>query len=63
LIDKAKIKIIMEQEMDGDKPNHLLEIWEDPLNMKLLTSGSLDPNECTSVDIERAKRRVRRYHW
>ncbi len=59
MVDKAQIKIIMEREMDGDEPNHFLETWEDPLNMKLLISGSLDPNECTSVDIERAKRRVR----
>jgi hypothetical protein len=33
------------------------------LNMKLLVGGSLDPNECISIDIGRTKRRVTWYHW
>jgi hypothetical protein len=31
--------------------------------MKLLKGGSLDEIACTLVDVERAKRRVMRYHW
>jgi hypothetical protein len=57
LVDKAKTKIIIEPEMDGDEQNYYLDIWEDHLSMKLLTGGSLDINACTLVDIERAKKK------
>jgi hypothetical protein len=63
LVDKAKTKIIIEKDMDGDEQNRCLDIWEDPLNKKLFTSGSLDINECTPIVVERAKKKVMRYHW
>jgi len=56
LVDKAKTKLIIEPEMDGDEQNNHLNIWEDHLSMKLLTGGSLDINAYTLVDIERAKK-------
>jgi hypothetical protein len=62
LVDKAKIKIIIEPKMDGDEQNCYLDIWEDHLSMKLLTCGSLDINAYTLVNIERAKKEVMRYH-
>jgi hypothetical protein len=34
-------KIIIELEMDGDEQNCCLNIWKDPLSMKLLIGGSL----------------------
>jgi hypothetical protein len=46
--------------MDGD--NCYIDIWKDHLSMKLLVDGSLDINACTIVDIERAKKKVMRYH-
>ncbi len=58
LVDDTKTKIMIEQEMDGDEQNCCLDILEDILNMKLLVGGSLDPNECISIDIGRTKRRV-----
>jgi hypothetical protein len=44
--------------MDGDEQNRCLDIWEDPLSMKLLTNGSLDINECNPTDVERVKKKV-----
>ncbi len=58
LVDDAKTKIMIEQEMDGDEQNRCLDILEDLLNMKLLVGGSLDPNECIFIDIGRTKRKV-----
>ncbi len=49
--------------MDGDEQNWCLDIWEDPLSMKLFTSSSLDINECTSTNVEREKKKVMQYHW
>jgi hypothetical protein len=63
LVDKAKTKIIIEKDMDGDEQNQCLDILEDPLSMKLFIGGSLDINECTPIDVEREKRKVMRYHW
>jgi hypothetical protein len=57
LVDKAKTKIIIEPKMDGDKQNYCLDIWEDPLSMKLVTGSSLDINAYTLVDVERAKKK------
>jgi hypothetical protein len=37
-------KIIVEPKVDGDEQNRCLDIWKDPLSMKLLASGSLDIN-------------------
>jgi hypothetical protein len=62
LDDKAKTKIIIEPEMDGDEQNYYIDIWEDHLSMKLLIGGSLDINACIIIDIERAKKNVMRYH-
>jgi len=62
LVDKAKTKIIIELEMDGDEQNYYIDIWEDHLSMKLLIGGSLDINACTIVDIERAKKNMMKYH-
>jgi hypothetical protein len=62
LVDKGKIKIIIEPKMDGDEQNYYLNIWEDHLSMKLLTGGSMDINACTFVDIERTKKKVMKYH-
>jgi hypothetical protein len=62
LVNKAKTKLLIEPGMDGDKQSHCLDIWEDPLSMKLFIGGSLDKNANTPTDIERAKRRVMRYH-
>ncbi len=59
-VGKAKTKIIIEPKMDGD--NCYIDIWKDHLSMKLLVDGSLDINACTIVDIERAKKKVMRYH-
>jgi hypothetical protein len=63
LVDKAKTKLVVKLEMDEDEQNHCLDIWEDPLSMKLLTGGSLDGNDSTPIDIEKVKRRMMRYHW
>jgi hypothetical protein len=48
--------------MDEDKQSHCLDIWEDPLSMKLQTGGSLDGNVGIPTYIEKAKRRVMKYH-
>jgi hypothetical protein len=63
LVDKAKTKLVIKLKVDGDEQIHSLNIWEDPLSMKLLTSGSLGGNASTLTYIEKEKRRVMRYHW
>jgi hypothetical protein len=62
LVDKAKTKLVVKLEMDEDEQSHCLNIWEDPLSMKLFIGGSLDGNASTPIDIERAKRRMMKYH-
>ncbi len=62
LVDKAKTKLVIKPKMDGDEQNHCLDIWEDPLSIKLFIGGSLDGNIGAIVNIERVKRRVMRYH-
>jgi hypothetical protein len=62
LVDKAKTKLVIKPKMDGDEQSHCLDIWEDPLSIKLLIGGSLDGNIGAIANIEKVKRRVMRYH-
>jgi hypothetical protein len=46
-----------------DDQSRQMDIWEDNVLMVLLTSGHLEIKLYDTTNIERAKKRVMKYHW
>lgn len=63
LVEKDKNNISFEQVVEFDMQVRHLDIWEDPLSKKLFISELLGQDEYDPINIERATKRVMRYHW
>ncbi len=46
-----------------DDQSRQMDIWEDNVSMVLLTGGHLETRLYDTSNIERAKKRVMKYHW
>ncbi len=62
VIEKDKNRIIKKQDDNENVQTRHLDIWEDVLSMRLLTSDALVHDEYGVADIERTKKRVTCYH-
>jgi len=67
MVDEAKNrqkgKSVEIEGQSEDDYSRQMDIWQDNLSMALLTSGHLETEFDNISNIERAKKRMMKYHW
>jgi len=67
MVDEAKNrqkgKSVEIEGQSEDDQSRQMDIWHDNLSMALLTSGHLETEFDNISNIERAKKRMMKYHW
>ncbi len=61
--NKQKGKSVEIEGQSEDDQSKKMDIWQDNLSMALLTSGHLETKFDNISNIERAKKRMMKYHW
>ncbi len=61
--NRQKGKSVEIEGQSEDDQSKKMDIWQDNLSMALLTSGHLETEFDNISNIERAKKRMMKYHW